>query len=370
MRIACIGARAIPGVSGIDTALSELAPRLVSLGHDVTLFARTPYTGKNTANLTYKGVTIKPFPCLKNKYLETPTYTAAVVLHCMFSDYDIYFFHAVVTGLFIPFLKLFGKTVVLETHGLDWKRGKWNWFAKLVIVVSAYLGVRFSDKTVSVTPQEVEYFKSRFGRDAEHIPNGTSLEVTSSTSELENFNLSPQRYVLFLSRLVPEKGVHFLMDAWEGLEKSIKGEFKLAIAGDTTYKDKYYQSILQRRSDEIVFTGHVTGETKSQLLCHALALVQPSTMEGMPMSVLEAKGLGIPVILSDIPELKAIASDDDLVFKSGDSDDLRRVLVNLFRDYGRHRKAALEAKEIVLATYGWDVIAKKFDVLFRRLKGT
>ena len=368
MKIACIGARAIPGISGIDTAVGELAPRLANLGHDVTVFARRPYMKQGEESLEYKGVRIRPFPCVKNKFLETPTYTAGVVLHCIVSDYDIYFFHAVVTGLFIPFLKLFGKTVVLETHGLDWKREKWNWFAKLVIVVSAYLGVRFSDKTVSVTTQEVEYFKSRFGRDAEHIPNGTSLEVTNSTSELERFNLVPQRYVLFLSRLVPEKGVHFLMDAWEGLDESIKGGLKLAIAGDTAYKDKYYQSILQRRSDEIVFTGHVTGETKSQLLCHALALVQPSTMEGMPMSVLEAKGLGIPVVVSDIPELKAIASDADLVFRSGDSDDLRRVLADLFREYGRHKTAAMEAKKTVLETYGWDVIAKRFDVLFRQLK--
>lgn len=211
MRIACIGARAIPGVSGIDTVLSELAPRLVNLGYDVTLFARTPYTGKDSANLEYKGVKIKPFPCLKNKYLETPTYLAAVALHCLASDYDIYFVHAVVAGTLVPFLKLFDKRVVLETHGLDWKREKWNWFAKVVIMMSAYLGVRFSDITVSVSRQEVEFFKSRFGRDAEFIPNGISeCQITGDTSELEKFDLVAQKYVIFLVEDCSGKGVSHL----------------------------------------------------------------------------------------------------------------------------------------------------------------
>lgn len=369
MKIACIGARAFPGISGIDAALSELIPRLANKGYDITVYVREPYVLDGEDNGRFKQVKFKSISCIKNKYLETPVYTLKAVLHSLKDNYDLFFFHAVVTGLFIPIVKVLGNKVVLQTHGLDWKREKWNWFAKLVIKLSAYSGVRFSDCIVSVSYPEVEYFEKIIKKKVYHIPNGISpCEITSETRELERFGINPKRYVLFLSRLVPEKGCHILVDAWKNLENEIKKDIQLVIAGDTSSKDNYYFSLIKDKSIDIIFTGFASGELKKQLFSHALALIQPSTMEGMPVSVLEAMGYGIPVISSDIKELTDIIFDKDLVFKKNNVNDLKSILKKFLKDYKQHKDLAIERKEEVSKMYSWDSIANQFDELFQTIK--
>lgn len=271
--------------------------------------------------------------------------------------------------MFIPVVRLLRKKVLLQTHGLDWKREKWNWFAKLIIKISTQLGIRCSNQVAAVSLEEIEYFENHFKKHTTHLPNGISiLEPTSDTYEIEKYNIKPAKYILFLSRLVPEKGCHYLIDAWNNLTPHLKSGYKLVIAGDTEYKDKYYYSLKERESEDITFTGFVTGELKRQLLSHAGLFVQPSTMEGMPISVLEAMGYGLPVVASDIREISEIVIDKSLLFKSGNSDSLKDVLEKTLVNIHKHRLFAQEKRGEVLAKYSWDATAKVLDGLLRSLK--
>lgn len=290
------------------------------------------------------------------------------VIHSLKNNYDVYFFHAVVTGMFIPFVRLFGKKVLLQTHGLDWKREKWNTIAKAVIRFSTQLGIRLSHKIASVSLEEVEYFEHRFKKHVTHLPNGISIiEPTNDITELDKYNLRSGKYILFLSRLVPEKGCHFLIEAWKNLNPQLKSEYKLLIAGDTQYRDKYYYSLKEHKSQDIIFTGFATGELKRQLLSHAGLFVQPSTIEGMPISVLEAMGYGIPVVASNIREIRDIAIDKELLFEPGDSESLSKILNMTLTEIETHKKRSVEKRGEVLAKYSWDSTAKVLDGLLGRL---
>lgn len=291
------------------------------------------------------------------------------VIHSLQSKYDVYFFHAVVTGMFIPIVRLFGKKVLLQTHGLDWKREKWNRIAKSVIKFSTQLGIRLSHHIASVSLEEVEYFKNHFKKHVTHLPNGISIpETTSSITEIEKYNIKPAKYILFLSRLVPEKGCHFLIEAWKKLDEELKSEYKLVIAGDTQYRDKYYYSLKEHKSQDIIFTGFATGELKRQLLSNAGLFVQPSTIEGMPISVLEAMGYGIPVVASNIREISEIVIDKELLFEVGDSESLCKILSLVLKNVEVHKQFALEKRGEILAKYSWDTTAKVLDNLLHSLK--
>ncbi len=271
--------------------------------------------------------------------------------------------------MFIPFVRLFGKKVLLQTHGLDWKREKWNKVAKFVIRFSTQLGIRLSHQIASVSLEEVEYFQNHYNKHVYHLPNGiTDPEPTSDIYEIEKYQIKPAKYILFLSRLVPEKGCHFLIDAWNNLNPQLKSEYKLVIAGDTQYKDKYYYSLKEHKSQDIIFTGFATGELKRQLLSHAGLFVQPSTIEGMPISVLEAMGYGIPVITSNIREIRDIVIDKELLFEAGDSESLNKILSLVLKNIEVHKQFALEKRGEVLAKYNWDSSAKVLDGLLQNLK--
>lgn len=348
--------------------LTEICPRLVKLGYEVTVYVRSPYTDGKKGSWEYEGVKIICLPCIKNKYLETPSHTLLALIHSLQNKYDVYFFHAVVTGMFVPLARLFGKKVLLQTHGLDWKREKWNRIAKFVIKFSTQLGIRFSHQIASVSLEEVEYFQNHFKKPVIHLPNGIPIiEPTNITSEIDKFNLQTGKYILFLSRLVPEKGCHFLINAWNSISKELRSGYKLVIAGDTQYKDEYYSSLRTHGSDNIIFTGFAVGELKRQILSHAALFVQPSTMEGMPISVLEAMGYGLPVIGSDIREISEIVLDKLLLFKSGNADSLKEVLEKTLVNIQKHKLFAQEKREDILAKYSWDASAKILDGLIREL---
>mgnify|MGYP001488245919 CR=1 FL=1 len=348
--------------------MTELAPRLVKLGYEVTVYVRKPYTEGKTGTWEYEGVKIKCLPCVKNKYLETISHTFLAVIDSFRYKYDIYFFHAVVTGMFVPIVRLLGKKVLLQTHGLDWKREKWNSFAKFVIKISTRLGLWFTDNIAAVSLEEVEYFEKNFKKHVTHLANGISIpNPTSKTDEIEKYKIIPGKYILFLSRLVPEKGCHLLIEAWKQVDPQLRAKYKLVIAGDTQYKDKYYSSLKVQASDNIIFTGFAVGELKKQLLSHASVFVQPSTMEGMPLSVLEAMGFGIPVIASDIREISDIVVDRKLLFKSGHYDCLREVLENTLKTLEIHKNFANESKGAVISKYSWDSTARDLDDLLHNL---
>jgi glycosyltransferase involved in cell wall biosynthesis len=141
----------------------------------------------------------------------------------------------------------------------------------------------------------------------------------------------------------------------------------LVIAGDTQYKDKYYSSLKEQASDNIIFTGFAVGELKKQLLSHATVFIKPSTMEGMPLSVLEAMSYGLPVIGSDIREISDIVVDRELLFKTGNIKSLIEILTNTLRNIEIHKNFANEAKGAVISKYSWDTTAKDLDDVLHKL---
>ena len=113
---------------------------------------------------------------------------------------------------FLP--RLFGIPVVSTIHGLDWQRAKWGRFASRYLLWGERNAARYSDALIVLSNGNQQYFTQTYGRETIYIPNGVSLIPCREPEEIgRRWNLSKNSYILFLSRLVPEKGLHSLIGA-------------------------------------------------------------------------------------------------------------------------------------------------------------
>jgi len=283
MKVAMIGLRGIPAKSGgVETVVENLAPLLVKLGCEVTVYCRNPYCKERPK--MFKGVKLRYLPSINIKIGESISHSTFSTFDVLFRKYDIVHYHAMANGLFSFIPRITGKKTVVTLHGLDYEREKWGTAAKAWLHMCEFCASKFPNQLISVSEKIKKHFKKRFNKDITFIPNGINIEKPRKIKQLKEFNLKKDNYILFLSRIVPEKGVHFLIKAF----KDIKTDIKLVIAGDATHTDKYFEEVKALAKDDkrIIFTGALYDEKKYEAFSNARFFILPSTIEGMPIVLL------------------------------------------------------------------------------------
>ena len=142
--------------------------------------------------------------------------------------------------------------------------------------------VKYADDIIVLSESNREYFRRTYGRETIYLPNGVA-PATPHAAELitEKWGLGRDGYILFLARIVPEKGLHYLIDAWQSLRARVHTDKKLVIAGGASHSSDYYREIVGKCAgdDSIVMTGFVEGQTLAELYSNAALYVLPSDIE-------------------------------------------------------------------------------------------
>jgi glycosyltransferase involved in cell wall biosynthesis len=210
------------------------------------------------------------------------------------------------------------------------------------------------DETIIVSQSLTQELSAKYARPARYIPNGITLEGDEDDSILEELGLEPQRYVLFASRLVPEKGAHYLAQAC----RHPRFDMALVMAGDSSFSGKYVEDLRAACSRQnVLFPGYVYGPRLSTLFRHAALFVLPSDVEGLPIVLLEALGYGTPVLASDIPPNREVLAGLGRTFRAGDVEDLQLQLESALADLPALKEEASSAAAAIRAAYDWDVVA-------------
>ena len=361
MRVAMIGQKGIPATyGGIERHVDEIARRLVPIGIDVDVFCRYYYTPPGT---TYHGVRLLRRPSIHTKHLDTITHVTWATLESMLRRYDVVHFHALGPSLLASLPRLVGSRSVVTVHGLDWQREKWGRMASGFLRACEGPAAHFPDRTIVVSKTLRQHFHEHHGTDAVFIPNGTNIPVARPAKKILQLGLTPGKYVLFVGRLVPEKGVHFLCEAFSQLDT----DMTLALVGGLSFSQGYVDLLRRYESPRIRLLDYVFGEGLEELWSHAYCVVQPSTMEGLSIALLEALSYGRCVLLSDIPENLEVAEDCSVSFRSKDVDDLRDKLDALLHDPARVAEMGAKARAHILEHYSWDKVAEATAELYRSL---
>jgi glycosyltransferase involved in cell wall biosynthesis len=237
--------------------------------------------------------------------------------------------------------------------------------ARTFFRLADYTAVHFPHKTTSVSKVQKNYYERKFGREIVYIPTGVNVARKRKPQWIFEQGLEPGRYILFAARLVKEKGAHYLIEAF----RSIPTDMKLVIAGDAAHSEKYKTSIKQKAAGDmrIIFPGFVTGKPLEELFSNAYLFCLPSTLEGLPIALLEAMSYGNCCLASDIPENLEALEGFGYTFRSRDTEDLRRVLTDLIKDPQKVGEKSEIARNYVLRNYSWDMIADQMEALYLSL---
>ena len=370
LRIAMIGHKRIPSrEGGVEIVVEELAVRMVEKGHYVTCYNRSGHHVSNKEYdfkplKIYKGVRLKKVITIDKKGLAAMTSSFFASIRAAFGKYDIVHFHAEGPCAMLWLPKLFGKKCIATIHGLDWQRAKWGGFASKYIKFGEKIAARYADEIIVLSEGVQNYFKNTYNRETVFIPNGVTKPVVRDAELIrEKFNLEKDGYLLFLGRLVPEKGISYLIEAF----KNIKTEKKLVIAGGTSDTDAFVNELkhMAEGDDRIIFTGFVQGQLLEELYSNAYIYCLPSDLEGMPLSLLEAMSYGNCCLVSDIAECTEVVEDKAAVFKKGNIKDLAEKLQQLCRDNQIVSEFKENSADFICNKYDWDSVVDDTLALYQ-----
>ena len=350
---------------GVEIVVKELATRMAKCGYKVVCYDRSTHhvSGEQIEQRTeYEGVKIVPVWTIEKKGLAAMTSSLSAAWCATWSSADVVHIHAEGPAAMCWLPKITGKKVIVTIHGLDWQRAKWGGFASKYIKYGEKQAVKRADEIIVLSKGVQEYFHKEYGRKTVFIPNGVNRPEIREANEIKKlWGLEKNSYVLFLGRIVPEKGLRYLVQAW----KDIKSDKKLVIAGGSSDTQAFLDE-LKRESKDVIFTGFQQGRVLEELYSNSYIYVLPSDLEGMPLSLLEAMSYGNCCVVSDIPECTEVVEDKAVLFKKSDVQDLKRVLQELLDEKLRVEEYKKTAASFITAKYNWDDVVYKTIELYRR----
>lgn len=362
MRIAMIGHKRIPSrEGGVEIVVEELAKRLVEHGDVVEVYNRS---GAHLANKNftqygeryYEGIRLITIRTINRKSFDALIYSFLATIRAIFGRYDLIHYHAEGPSVMLIIPHLLKIRTIATIHGLDWQRAKWGGLATKYLLLGEKIAARYADEIIVLSKSTHEYFKNTYNRETHYIPNGVIDPLPIEADVIDKkYGLKRNDYFLFLARIVPEKGLHYLIEAYRNLDTDIR----LVIAGGSSHSDDYIEKIKAsvEKDNRIIMTGFVDGQEREELFSNCLAYILPSDIEGMPLSLLEAMSYARKCIVSNIPENIEVIKNNGYIFEKGNSTSLQHQLQKLLDiEDGGHDPG--HCSNYNLSSFNWDNITK------------
>ncbi len=365
MRIGMLGIRGIPAnFGGSETAVQEIGARLVERGHQVTVYCRKhrdPLRGQTF----YKGMERIVLPSLNTLNLDLLSHTFLALWDMPRRQFDVVHFHGVGNALLFPMFKLTGRGAksLLIVDGPDWQRPKWGRAARLAFRASFPAAVRWADEIISDNVQVLELFRAAYHRETALVGYGADLALPTSRASLAQYGLEPNKYILQVAALVPDKGVHTLVKAYEKLETDLP----LVIVGDTPYMSEYKARVQSTRDPRIHFLGYVYGAAYRELLANCYLYIHPLLVDGTSPALLQAMAYGCCVIGSDLPEVDGTLADAGPRFAKGDADALRAEMARMLAQPELVQRYKQKARQRIIERFSWDQVTDAYEALSAKL---
>jgi len=361
LKIAILGTHGIPAkYGGFETCAEELGVRLVERGHSVTVYSET--SGLENSELSsYKGVNLVHVPKLRGKAPNYAFHSFISAMMASFSDADVLHFFGCDQVPFTLLGRLARKRVVLTVDGLEWQRLGYPILFRRYLRSFAELAMVFPNATVADSRTSQEWYFERTKVSPDYIPYGTNFTSEIDPAILEKNGLKPGGYVLFVGRLVYEKGAHTVIEAF----KSVQTDLKLVIVGDTLDANDYAERLKEKAAERILFLGFVHGKDFETIRNGARVYIHPSLFDGTSISLLGALGAGRAVISSDLKENQDVGGDAAIYFEKENTSDLREKLQQLLDAPDRISELGRRSKQRATELYDWDKITDSYERMYR-----
>jgi len=366
-----------PHVGGVESHVHDLARYLVKRGDAVTVLT-SRFSRMLPALERREGVTVRRVPTLLN-LMRTPL-MPALYREVMKGGWDVvhsqspppvtaYFACTAANNIGVPHVLTYhaddeiplpavGPIIVAVYRET---MGRYTFAHSDQVVVSTQTYASTSRLVWSYDPEVIgaAIDPSRFGPGID----GSHVRASLGIPPPEEGHM-----VLFVGRLVPHKGVEFLLEAVHRLRPSAT----VVVAGEGPQRQA-----LQRSAEalgvgtRVVFAGGVPHEELPTYYRAADVLVLPSIsrLEAFGLVGLEAMASERPVVLSDIPGVREVIEDgkEGLLAPPADPEGLAARINELLDDPGRRREMGARGRERVLRLFTWDVVGAQFRDIYERL---
>lgn len=364
MKIAIMGTRGIPAnYGGFETFAEELSTRLVAKGHAVTVYGRSNII--DYKEKYYKGVELVILPTISHKYFDTVAHTFLCAWHSLFHKFDVILICNSANSIFALIPRIGLKKVAINVDGLEWQRAKWNILGRWYYQISEWIATFSANKIVTDSIFIKNYYLKKFKTDSVFIPYGAPTEKVTSTEILNQFNVQPGKYVLYVSRIEPENNALEVVKAFE----KVKTDLNLVIVGDAPYNSEYIRKLKSTKDPRIIFTGYVFGKGYREFQSHACFYVQATEVGGTHPALLEGMGFGNCILANDVPEHREVIRDAGIFVNVKETNLLSEKMQYLIDNpevVNEYRKKALAR---IKAAYTWDRITENYESLFFEMIG-
>lgn len=370
LKIAMIGQKKVPSrMGGVEVAVGALAERMAARGHKVTLYNRHRCSFRKRKETEkcrkHKGVLIREVWVPDIAGISAAAGSFFATLLALRGKYDCIHYHAEGPAAMCFLPGFFGIRTVVTIHGLDWKRSKWGGFASWYLKQGEKAAAAWADEVIVLSRSAQKYFQDTYHRTTVMIPNGIQRPEKKGSEEIgARWGLKKEGYILFLGRIVPEKGLETLIQAF----RQVDTDKKLVIAGGSSDTDVFFKKLKEEAQGDprILFTGFVQGEILEELYSNSYLYCLPSNLEGMPISLLEAMSYGNCCLCSDIPECAEVMEELGFLFRRGDRESLRASLQILCQRPDLVEESRKKVTDSIFEKYDWDKITEQTLALYQR----
>jgi glycosyltransferase involved in cell wall biosynthesis len=358
MRIALLGTRGIPAnYGGFETFAEELSTRLISRGHQVTVYCREKYSEPQ-----YRGVNVVYLPSIRHKYFDTLAHTFVSTLHLLTHRVDVALYCNAANAIFTILPRMLGMPVALNVDGIERKRKKWNAFAKAWYLMSERLATLLPNEIVTDAEVIEAYYLEKYGKRSIFIAYGADMIREESTGALDRLGLERKGYFLYVSRLEPENHALQVRQAFE----KVPTKLKLALIGTAPHAHEYIRKVHDTKDPRIVMPGAIFGKGYRELGSHCFAYVHATEVGGTHPALIEAMGRRALVIYRDTPENVEVCGDAGLPF-GNEAELVARMRQVIGMSEAERLQYGERAEARVKARYDWEVVTTQYERLLAKI---
>lgn len=355
-RIAIIGTNGLPGrYGGWDQLLNHLTTSL-SGKYEIIVYTSSYNAVKGLKE--YNGAKLTIIPLQANGFQSVLYDGVSMFDACL--KYDILLILGTSGCIFLPFIKLFNKKIILNPDGAEWKRGKWNNAVKSFLKLSEKLGVKFSNMVVSDNVVIQKYIKEKYNKDSVLIEYGGDHVINQPLSKetAEKYVIEEKKYAFKVCRIEPENNIDLILEAFkeEKLKLILIGNWAFSKYG-TDLKEKY-----KSFKNLILLDPIYDQKTLDELRSNCGIYIHGHSVGGTNPSLVEAMNLGLCCAVFDVDYNRETTENTALYFSS--IKDLKNVVIDFLDNKIDNVSIGSNLKSIAVRRYKWERIVEKYDQLF------
>jgi glycosyltransferase involved in cell wall biosynthesis len=357
-RIAIIGTVGIPAkYGGFETLAEQLVTNLSDEFHFTVYCSKKRYS-KEERITHYKGAKLE-YINLEANGIQSILYDCVSIVKSLKNN-DILLILGVAGAIILPFIKLFtNKKIIISIDGIEWKREKWSFLAKIYLWWAEKIAVKYSHFDISDNESIQDYTAIRYDTLSKVIEYGSdhTLQVKPNRKDYVKYTFLNGNYAVKVCRIEPENNIHVVLNAF-----SLHSNTNLVIIGNWG-NNEYGKSLKKKYSEykNIFLYDPIYDQREIDLIRgNATLYVHGHSAGGTNPSLVEAMFLGLPIVSYNVSYNKTTTENKALYFSN--ELELNKIIQNLTKN--DLKILGLKMKRIADRRYKWEIIAEKYRQLF------